>query len=123
MREIGFGAKAPRFTAAALTMRGGQVKPEVAGLPTRTFAIRDQAIPPDGGGGGGGGGAAPAFDLSVNFVPITYPAYEPARVATAPGAVELWRVINAGADSILELQVGRPGAARACGARLRSPRP
>ncbi len=96
----------------------------MAGLPTRTFAIRDQQIPPadtggggggvggGGGGGGGGGSEPPGFDLSVNFVPVTYPAYEPARIAMPPGAAELWRVINAGADTILDLQVGKHGPAR-----------
>ena len=91
----------------------------MAGLPTRTIAIRDQELPPgsDYDTGGGGGGArrragsdeltegSPGWDLSVNFVPVTYPEYEPARIEMVPGAAEFWRVINAGADTILELQV------------------
>ncbi len=78
----------------------------MAGLPTRTVAIRDQKVPPAGGDDGAGAAPAPAFDLSVNFVPVTYPGYEPARIAMASGTAELWRVINAGADTVLELQAG-----------------
>ena len=79
-----------------------QVRPEVAGLSTRTIAIRDQRLPASGGSGDA---AQPGFDVSVNFVPVTYPGYCMAKLQIAAGATELWRVISAVADTILEVQV------------------
>ncbi len=81
-----------------------QVRPEVAGLPTRIIAIRDQNLVA-GTSGSVINSNLPAFDVSVNYVPITNPQYRPARIAMTPGATEFWRVINAGADTILNLQV------------------
>ena len=36
--------------------------------------------------------------------PVTYPNYTPAVIQTNPGQQELWRVANAAADTILNLQ-------------------
>jgi FtsP/CotA-like multicopper oxidase with cupredoxin domain len=75
--------------------------PGIAGLPERTFVIRDQSapssevidkrIPPD---------------LSINYVPatVTFPNYSPAVIQTNPGQQELWRVANTTAETILNLQ-------------------
>jgi FtsP/CotA-like multicopper oxidase with cupredoxin domain len=76
-------------------------EPAAAGLPERTFVIRDQSapsseitdkrIPPD---------------LSINYVPatVTSPNYMPAIIQTNPAQQELWRVANTSAETILNLQ-------------------
>jgi len=85
----------------ALIVEGLQnVDTALAGLTERTFVIRDQLLPtpesndPD----------IPAWDLSINYVPVTYPKYTPAVIQTNPGQQELWRVANTAADTILNLQ-------------------
>jgi len=97
----------------------------VAGLPERVFVIRDQDLlnpnaPPsksepvvprmlfdrDGDAANTGTGfGKPAKDLSLNFVPVPYPDYPPARIEMKPGEQQLWRVLNASAITYLNLQV------------------
>jgi FtsP/CotA-like multicopper oxidase with cupredoxin domain len=96
---------------------------EVAGLPERVLVIRDQDLlhpdaPPsksepvvphnlidrDGDSANNGTGfGRPAKDLSINFVPVPWPDYPPARIRIKPGAHELWRVLNASAVTYLNL--------------------
>jgi FtsP/CotA-like multicopper oxidase with cupredoxin domain len=96
---------------------------EVAGLPERVLVIRDQNLlnpgaPPsksepvvphnlidrDGDSANNGTGyGRPAKDLSINFVPVPWPDYPPARMRIKPGARELWRVLNASAITYLNL--------------------
>jgi FtsP/CotA-like multicopper oxidase with cupredoxin domain len=85
----------------ALIVEGLQnVDTALAGLTERTFVVRDQVLPaseandPD----------IPAWDISINYVPVTYPNYTPAVIQTNPGQQELWRVVNSAADTILDLQ-------------------
>jgi FtsP/CotA-like multicopper oxidase with cupredoxin domain len=97
--------------------------PQVAGLPERVLVIRDQDLlnpdaPPsksepvvphtlidrDGDSANNGTGfGRPAKDLSINFVPVPWPDYPPARIRLKPGARELWRVVNASAITYLNL--------------------
>jgi len=73
----------------------------VAGLNQQVLMIRDQTVlnnPPPGG-------SVPSWDLTLNNVPIAYPAEEPALTHIGPGEKQLWRVANATADSILDLEV------------------
>ena len=85
------------------------VAPVLAGLPERTFVIRDLLLPasevnePD----------IPAWDLSINYVPVTYPSYTPAVIEATPGEQELWRVANTSADTILNLEYLVSNAAQA----------
>jgi FtsP/CotA-like multicopper oxidase with cupredoxin domain len=96
---------------------------EVAGLPDRVLVIRDQDLlnpnaPPsksepvvphnlidrDGDSANNGTGfGRPAKDLSINFVPVPWPDYPPARIRLKPGTRELWRVLNASAITYLNL--------------------
>jgi FtsP/CotA-like multicopper oxidase with cupredoxin domain len=76
-------------------------QPAVAGLPQRLFVIRDQNVagqPPPLG-------PVPSWDLTLNDVPIAYPALTPAVIKMAPIERQFWRVVNASADTILDLQV------------------
>jgi len=97
--------------------------PQVAGLPERVLVIRDQDLlnpkaPPsksepvvphtfidrDGDSANNGTGfGRPAKDLSINFVPVPWPDYPPARILLKPGARELWRILNASAITYLNL--------------------
>ncbi len=98
---------------------------KLAGLPERVLIVRDQelenpnaapgssgpALPPvvlDRDGdilNTGTGTGKPARDLSLNFVPVSYPDYTPALIRMKPGGREFWRVLNASAITYLNLQV------------------
>ena len=85
----------------ALIVEGLQnVDPALAGLTERTFVVRDQVLPVSEANDPN----IPAWDLSINFIPVTYPKYTPAVIQTNPGQQELWRVANTSADTILDLQ-------------------
>ena len=99
---------------------------EVSGLPERVLVIRDQELMhPDAAPeqtdsmpapqvlrdaegdilNSGTGGGKPAKDLSINFVPVPYPKYEPAVITMRPQERQLWRVLNASSITYLDLQV------------------
>jgi FtsP/CotA-like multicopper oxidase with cupredoxin domain len=88
--------------SGAIVVEGIQrFHPEVSGLQQRLLVIRDQNVagnPPPGG-------KIPSWDLTLNFVPIAYPAEIPAILRMRSGDKEFWRVVNASADSLLDLQV------------------
>jgi len=87
--------------AGAIIIEGIEsLVPQVAGLPQRVWVLRDQRRPRPWGGAAG----EPILDLSVNFVPVAYPDYTPPVLQSAPSAREFWRVLNASADEILDLQ-------------------
>ena len=65
-----------------------KIQPDVAGLPERVLVIRDQHV----AGNPLPGGKIPSWDLSLNYVPIAYPAFVPAVIQVLPGRRELWRV-------------------------------
>jgi FtsP/CotA-like multicopper oxidase with cupredoxin domain len=77
------------------------LQPAVAELPERVLIIRDQTV----AGKPMPGGAVPAWDLTLNYVPIAYPALTPAVIHMEHGEREFWRVANSSADTILDLQV------------------
>ena len=99
---------------------------QLAGLPERVFIIRDQdllnpnakpvktdSMPSplvlrDAEGdilNTGTGTGKPAKDLSINFVPVSYPNYSPAVIKIKPSERQVWRVLNASAITYLDLQV------------------
>jgi FtsP/CotA-like multicopper oxidase with cupredoxin domain len=102
---------------------------ELAGLPERVLVIRDQdllnpnAVPLDSGPvappvvldpdgdvrNTGSGTGKPAKDLSVNFIPVPYPSYEPAVIQMKPQERQLWRVLNASAITYLNFQLLQNG--------------
>jgi hypothetical protein len=85
----------------------------LAGLPERTFVIRDQLLPASEANDAN----IPAWDLSINYVPVTFPNYTPAVIQTNPGQQELWRVANTAADTILNLQSCQWNGAGCAGGR------
>jgi FtsP/CotA-like multicopper oxidase with cupredoxin domain len=88
--------------SGAIIVEGIQrFRPELANLRQRVFLIRDQNV----AGNPTPGGKIPSWDLTLNFVPIAYPAETPAIVRMHSGDKELWRVANASADSLVDLQL------------------
>jgi FtsP/CotA-like multicopper oxidase with cupredoxin domain len=88
--------------SGAIVVDGIQnLAPAVARLPARVLLIRDQTIP----NGAPPGGKVPSWDLSLNYVPISYPQNTPAVIKMKPGGKEFWRVVNASADTLLDLQL------------------
>jgi FtsP/CotA-like multicopper oxidase with cupredoxin domain len=85
-----------------------KLQPAIAGLPQRILLIRDQNIPSNPNPGG----KVPSWDISLNYVPILYPEYVPAVLQIQSGATELWRVVNASADTIVELVLEYDGVAQ-----------
>jgi FtsP/CotA-like multicopper oxidase with cupredoxin domain len=80
-----------------------QFEHALAGLPERLFVVRDQArvsteISPTNP-------KPPSRDISVNFVPVPYPEYPTAVIQAKPSQREFWRVLNASADTFLDLHL------------------
>ena len=89
-----------------------KIQPAVAGLNQQVFIMRDQELPE---GSPTPGGNVPSWDLTINNVPISYPAETPAVIQMAQGEQQLWRVSNSSADTILDLQVLYDGVAQNLG--------
>jgi len=88
------------------------VQPAVAGLPERYIILRDQqriiqANPP-----GGPFTPVPNWDVSVNYVPVSWPHYPPAVIRMQSGSREFWRVVNAGANTIMDIKLTYDGVAQ-----------
>ncbi len=95
--------------SGALIVEGlEKVFPSLAKMPQRVIVLRDQSlfqvktfhV------------LTPAWDISANYVPIFYPDYRAATIETRPSQKELWRVLNAAADTIFNLQIVAGGIAQ-----------
>jgi len=92
--------------SGALIVEGIQnVNTEVAGLPQQVLVIRDNLVP----GNPTAGGNVPSWDLSLNYIPVAYPIYQPAVIRMKPLEKQLFRVLNASADTIVDLQLQYEG--------------
>jgi FtsP/CotA-like multicopper oxidase with cupredoxin domain len=90
--------------SGAIVVEGIQnLQPAVAGLRQQVLVIRDQNVA--GNPAPGGPNNIPSWDLSLNYVPIAYPFYTPSVIHMKPGEKQLWRVVNASADTIINLQL------------------
>ncbi len=95
--------------SGALIVEGIQnINPEVAGLPQQVLIIRDNLVP----GNPTPGGSIPSWDISLNYVPVPSPAFTPAVIQMKPVEKQLWRVLNASADTIIDLQLQYDGEAQ-----------
>jgi FtsP/CotA-like multicopper oxidase with cupredoxin domain len=81
-----------------------RVVPQLKDLPERVLIVRDEWMP-NAASVTAGFPQRPTKQLSVNYVPLRYPTYLPARLEMRPGARELWRVLNASADTYLYLYI------------------
>lgn len=89
--------------SGALIVEGiERVNKDVAGLPERILVVRDQDLP-NAPATGGVVSNRPTRDLSINYVPVPYPDYPVARIPIRSGERQLWRVLNASADTFLDL--------------------
>jgi FtsP/CotA-like multicopper oxidase with cupredoxin domain len=94
--------------SGAIVVEGIQnVNPAVAGLTEQLLIVRDNNVP-----GSPNGANVPAWDLSLNYTPVAYPAYTPAVMTMKPGEKQFWRVLNASADTIIDLQLQYDGQAQ-----------
>jgi FtsP/CotA-like multicopper oxidase with cupredoxin domain len=78
----------------------------IAGLPERVIVLRDQRVTSTRADP-----AKPGKDLSLNFVPVTYPDYALAVIQMRPSERQFWRVLNASADTYVDLKLlfdGKP---------------
>jgi FtsP/CotA-like multicopper oxidase with cupredoxin domain len=99
----GFGERQVQGGASGAIIVEGieRVIPSLSPLRQRVLVLRDQQrIGPEAQAP-----SVPAWDISANFVPVTYPTEQPAKINVEPGAQEFWRVVNAGADTIFNLQI------------------
>ncbi len=75
--------------------------PSLRAMDERVLVLRDQQrIGPEAPSP-----QVPAWDISANFVPITYSHGQAAVIRMEPGKKEFWRVLNAGADTLFNLQI------------------
>ncbi len=92
--------------SGAIIVQGTEnVNPAVAGLGARTIIIRDNLVP----GNPSPGGSVPSWDVSVNYAPVAWPKFTPVVVPMKPGVKQFWRVVNASADTIIDLQLKYDG--------------
>src|SRR5205807_1654858 len=88
--------------SGALIVDGIQnLQPAVKGLRHRVLMVRDQNVSPSAPSTG----AVPSWDVSLNNIPIAFPAYTPAIIHMQSGEKQFWRISNSSADSILDVQV------------------
>jgi FtsP/CotA-like multicopper oxidase with cupredoxin domain len=107
-------------STGAIEVEGiANVQPAVAGLPERYLVLRDQqriiqghppgrSLKPDGYPFT----PVPNWDVSVNYVPVSWPHYVPSVIRMQTGSKEFWRVVNAGANTILDIKVTYDGVAQ-----------
>jgi len=74
------------------------------GLPERLLVLRDEDLPAQHTKTDDDGDAV-GKDVSVNFVPVRFPLYLPAIMRVEANEKELWRILNASADTYFDLQV------------------
>jgi FtsP/CotA-like multicopper oxidase with cupredoxin domain len=111
----GIAEAAVQGGASGAIIVGGiaNLQPAVAGLPERVLVIRDQPV----AGAPAPGGIVPSWDVSLNYVPISYvatptPGFIPSVIKMQTGKQEFWRVSNSSADTILDLQLSYDGVAQ-----------
>ena len=91
--------------SGALIVEGiAHANPLVAGLPERVLVIRDQRLQISRASSNRDP-TLPAKDLSINFIRVPYPDYPVPIIETRPLTRELWRVLNASADTYVNLGV------------------
>ncbi len=88
--------------------------PRVADLPERVLIIRDEKMP-EGSASEKADPNRPTKQLSLNYVPVPYPKYPPAVIQMKPLERQFWRVLNASADTYVDLSVEFGGKRQSLG--------
>lgn len=81
------------------------IQPAVSGLPERFLILRDEQLGNAINGGPQASTNYPFWDASINYVTIPYPTYIPPIIKMQSGTQEFWRVANAAANTIMDIQV------------------
>jgi FtsP/CotA-like multicopper oxidase with cupredoxin domain len=92
--------------SGAIEVEGiANLQPAVAGLPQRFLVFRDQRLiyPPPNGVETVTNQPVPFWDVSFNYVPISYPKYIPGIIKMQAGAQEFWRFVNASANTVADI--------------------
>ena len=96
-------------TSGAIVVEGIQnVNHDAAKLPQQILMVRDNPVP----GNPPPGGTIPSWDISLNYIPTPYQAFTPAIIRMKPLEKQLFRLVNASADTVLHLQLLYDGAAQ-----------
>lgn len=86
--------------------------PRVVGLPERVLVIRDELMrdptPPEKADPN-----RPTKQLSINHILVRYPKYPTPQIEMKPLEPQLWRVLNASADTYLALKMDYAGKRQA----------
>ncbi len=88
--------------------------PQVAGLRERILVIRDEQMP-DATSAEKLDPKRPTKQISINDVRVPYPQYPPAVIRMKPLERQLWRVLNASADTYVDLSVDFAGKRQSLG--------
>jgi len=88
--------------------------PRVAGLPERVFVIRDEQMP-DSSSSDKPDPNRPTKQLSINHIVVPYPEYPTPEIRIKPLERQLWRVLNASADTYLDLKIEYGGERQGLG--------
>jgi len=80
-----------------------RVVPRVSALPERVFVVRDEKMPEQPSSSAPFDPNKPTKQLSINNIPIPYPEYPVPVMRMKPGERQFWRVLNASADTYLDL--------------------
>jgi FtsP/CotA-like multicopper oxidase with cupredoxin domain len=83
------------------------IQPAVAGLPQRLLVLRDQPLLISREQRGNA--PQPFWDVSVNYVAVPWPAYPAPIIRMQRGTSEFWRVANAAANTIMDIEVDYDG--------------
>src|SRR5438105_3584099 len=89
--------------SGAIEVEGiANLQPAVQGLPQRFLIFRDQplAYPPKHHLVQQ---LVPFWDVSMNFVPVSFPHYKAGVIKMQAGAQEFWRFVNASADTVADI--------------------
>lgn len=105
VHEIASPAVQGGATGAIIVEGIENIQPAVSGLPQRVLILRDEPLL----NGFGNHGPSPFWDVSVNYVPVPYPKYQPGVIKMTEGTQEFWRVANAAANTILDIEVDYDG--------------
>lgn len=96
--------------SGAIEVEGiANLQPAVKGLPQRFLVFRDQPLRHSGLNKRK---LAPFWDISLNYVPVIYPHYQPGIIRMQAGAKEFWRLVNASADTIMDVKLVYDGKAQ-----------
>jgi FtsP/CotA-like multicopper oxidase with cupredoxin domain len=99
--------------SGAIIVEGmGHAVPRVAGLRERVFIIRDEMMP-DPTAAEKQDPKRPTKQITINNIPVPYPKYPPALIKIKPLERQFWRVLNASADTYIDLGLDYGGKRQA----------